>query len=147
MKYIFSQEQVVVPDDVKVHIRSRIVTVEGPRGAQPYLQTAFPQHTKQRDSMDIAGQKRCDEKMLTRLWCRQAYQRSITRRSHILATREASQGWQAGSVGRNSPRCSKERRYPPNRQVDHRQSDHGCDKRLQIQDAIRLRTFPNQRQH
>jgi hypothetical protein len=32
MKYIFSQEQLVVPDDVKIHIRSRIVTVEGPRG-------------------------------------------------------------------------------------------------------------------
>ncbi|KAK4949781.1 60S ribosomal protein L9B [Elasticomyces elasticus] len=32
MKYIFSQEQLVIPDDVKIHIRSRIVTVEGPRG-------------------------------------------------------------------------------------------------------------------
>ncbi|EHY56020.1 Large ribosomal subunit protein uL6B [Exophiala dermatitidis] len=32
MKYIFSQEQLVIPEDVKIHIRSRIVTVEGPRG-------------------------------------------------------------------------------------------------------------------
>ncbi|KAK5947241.1 60S ribosomal protein L9B [Knufia obscura] len=32
MKYIFSEETVVVPENVKVHIRSRIVTVEGPRG-------------------------------------------------------------------------------------------------------------------
>ncbi|KEF52867.1 60S ribosomal protein L9-B [Exophiala aquamarina CBS 119918] len=32
MKYIFSEEQLVIPDDVKIHIRSRIVTVEGPRG-------------------------------------------------------------------------------------------------------------------
>lgn len=32
MKYIFSEELVAVPDDVKVHIRSRIITVEGPRG-------------------------------------------------------------------------------------------------------------------
>jgi len=32
MKYIFSQEQLVVPEGVKIHIRSRIVTVEGPRG-------------------------------------------------------------------------------------------------------------------
>ena len=32
MKYIFSEEQLVVPEDVKIHIRSRIVTVEGPRG-------------------------------------------------------------------------------------------------------------------
>jgi len=32
MKYIFSEETIVVPESVKVHIRSRIVTVEGPRG-------------------------------------------------------------------------------------------------------------------
>ncbi|KAI4152993.1 MAG: hypothetical protein LQ340_002581 [Diploschistes diacapsis] len=32
MKYIHSQETLDVPDKVKVHIRSRIVTVEGPRG-------------------------------------------------------------------------------------------------------------------
>lgn len=32
MRYIFSQEQLVIPEDVKIHIRSRIVTVEGPRG-------------------------------------------------------------------------------------------------------------------
>ncbi|KAJ9607668.1 60S ribosomal protein L9B [Cladophialophora chaetospira] len=32
MKYIFSQEQLVIPEDVKIHIRSRIITVEGPRG-------------------------------------------------------------------------------------------------------------------
>merc|ERR1712000_529069 len=32
MKYIFSQEQLVIPDNVKIHIRSRIVSVEGPRG-------------------------------------------------------------------------------------------------------------------
>jgi ribosomal protein L6P/L9E len=34
MKYIFSQEQLVIPDDVKIHIRSRIVTVEGTRGEE-----------------------------------------------------------------------------------------------------------------
>jgi len=32
MKYLFSEETVAVPQDVKVHIRSRIVSVEGPRG-------------------------------------------------------------------------------------------------------------------
>jgi len=32
MKYIFTQEQLVVPEDVKISIRSRIVSVEGPRG-------------------------------------------------------------------------------------------------------------------
>jgi len=32
MKYIFSQEQLVIPDNVKIHIRSRIISVEGPRG-------------------------------------------------------------------------------------------------------------------
>ena len=35
MKYIFSQEQLVIPENVKIHIRSRIVTVEGPRGNLP----------------------------------------------------------------------------------------------------------------
>ncbi|KKZ65739.1 large subunit ribosomal protein L9e [[Emmonsia] crescens] len=32
MHYIHSEETLPIPDDVKVHIRSRIVTVEGPRG-------------------------------------------------------------------------------------------------------------------
>ncbi|KPI42961.1 60S ribosomal protein L9-B [Cyphellophora attinorum] len=32
MRYIVSTEQITVPDDVKVKIKSRIVTVEGPRG-------------------------------------------------------------------------------------------------------------------
>ncbi|EEQ86854.1 60S ribosomal protein L9B [Blastomyces dermatitidis] len=32
MYYVYSQETLPIPDDVKVHIRSRVVTVEGPRG-------------------------------------------------------------------------------------------------------------------
>ncbi|KAK4694399.1 large subunit ribosomal protein L9e, partial [Lecanoromycetidae sp. Uapishka_2] len=32
MRYIHSQEELTIPDNVKVHIKSRIVTVEGPRG-------------------------------------------------------------------------------------------------------------------
>jgi len=32
MKYIHSEETLEVPDKVKVHIKSRVVTVEGPRG-------------------------------------------------------------------------------------------------------------------
>ncbi|KAL4968962.1 60S ribosomal protein uL6 [Aspergillus stella-maris] len=32
MRYIHSEETLPIPDNVKVHIRSRIVTVEGPRG-------------------------------------------------------------------------------------------------------------------
>ncbi|KAK8160835.1 60S ribosomal protein L9 [Phyllosticta citrichinensis] len=32
MKYIRSQESLTIPDGVKVHIKTRIVTVEGPRG-------------------------------------------------------------------------------------------------------------------
>jgi len=32
MRYIHSQETLDVPENVKVHIRSRVVTVEGPRG-------------------------------------------------------------------------------------------------------------------
>lgn len=32
MKYLFSEEIITVPADVSVHIRSRIVQVEGPRG-------------------------------------------------------------------------------------------------------------------
>ncbi|KAF2102865.1 putative 60S ribosomal protein L9 [Rhizodiscina lignyota] len=32
MKYIHSQETLNIPDGVKVHIKTRIVTVEGPRG-------------------------------------------------------------------------------------------------------------------
>ena len=43
MKYIFSQEQLVIPDDVKIHIRSRIVSVEGPRGTKPSDTFSNPQ--------------------------------------------------------------------------------------------------------
>ncbi|KAK0509788.1 hypothetical protein JMJ35_008182 [Cladonia borealis] len=32
MRYIHSEETLAIPDNVKVHIKSRIVTVEGPRG-------------------------------------------------------------------------------------------------------------------
>ncbi|KAJ5909087.1 hypothetical protein N7495_001769 [Penicillium taxi] len=32
MRYIHSEETLPIPDNVKIHIRSRIVTVEGPRG-------------------------------------------------------------------------------------------------------------------
>ncbi|KAL8851292.1 MAG: hypothetical protein Q9221_003822 [Calogaya cf. arnoldii] len=32
MKYIHSSEALPIPDNVKVHIKSRLVTVEGPRG-------------------------------------------------------------------------------------------------------------------
>ncbi|KAL2221389.1 60S ribosomal protein L9-B [Thermoascus aurantiacus ATCC 26904] len=32
MRYIHSEETLPIPDNVKVHIRSRVVTVEGPRG-------------------------------------------------------------------------------------------------------------------
>ncbi|KAF6833754.1 60s ribosomal protein l9 [Colletotrichum plurivorum] len=32
MRYIHSQESLEIPQDVKVHIKSRVVTVEGPRG-------------------------------------------------------------------------------------------------------------------
>lgn len=37
MKYIFSEEQVIVPENVKVHIRSRVVQIEGPRGNLPNM--------------------------------------------------------------------------------------------------------------
>lgn len=36
MKYIFSEEEIAVPENVTVKIRSRIVTVEGPRGAHTH---------------------------------------------------------------------------------------------------------------
>ncbi|KAL6718103.1 60S ribosomal protein L9B [Lecanora helva] len=32
MRYIHSQESLEIPDGVKIHIKSRVVTVEGPRG-------------------------------------------------------------------------------------------------------------------
>ncbi|KAL8903966.1 MAG: hypothetical protein Q9207_003581 [Kuettlingeria erythrocarpa] len=32
MKYIHSAESLTIPENVKVHIKSRLVTVEGPRG-------------------------------------------------------------------------------------------------------------------
>ncbi|KAL9607815.1 MAG: hypothetical protein Q9167_007309 [Letrouitia subvulpina] len=32
MKYIHSEESLTIPENVKIHIKSRIVTIEGPRG-------------------------------------------------------------------------------------------------------------------
>ncbi|KAI9738696.1 MAG: 60S ribosomal protein L9B [Cirrosporium novae-zelandiae] len=32
MRYIHSQEQLTIPEGVKIHIKARVVTVEGPRG-------------------------------------------------------------------------------------------------------------------
>lgn len=41
MRYIFSNELLEIPEDVKIKIRSRVVTVEGPRGEhQPNLKQA-----------------------------------------------------------------------------------------------------------
>jgi large subunit ribosomal protein L9e len=40
MLYIYSQEQLEIPENVKIHIRSRVVTVEGPRGRLSSLQSA-----------------------------------------------------------------------------------------------------------
>jgi ribosomal protein L6P/L9E len=37
MRYIFSNELLEIPENVKIKIRSRIVTVEGPRGEIPSL--------------------------------------------------------------------------------------------------------------
>ncbi|KAF7629093.1 hypothetical protein AFLA_004433 [Aspergillus flavus NRRL3357] len=34
MRYIHSEERLPIPENVKIHIRSRVVTVEGPRGMQ-----------------------------------------------------------------------------------------------------------------
>ncbi|RMD40893.1 hypothetical protein DV735_g4244, partial [Chaetothyriales sp. CBS 134920] len=59
MRYIFSQEQLVIPEGVTVHIRSRIVTVEGPRGKLTkdlsHIAVTFtlPKNTKGQDVIQI----------------------------------------------------------------------------------------------
>jgi len=55
MRYIFSQESLAVPEGVKVHIKTRQITVEGPRGKLVkdlgHIAVAFSQPTK--DSINI----------------------------------------------------------------------------------------------
>jgi len=50
MRYIYSQEQLTVPDEVKVTIKSRVVSVEGPRGKLrkdlSHLSVCFSQPSK-----------------------------------------------------------------------------------------------------
>ncbi|KAL9636425.1 MAG: hypothetical protein Q9164_002829 [Protoblastenia rupestris] len=50
MRYIHSEETLSIPDNVKVHIKSRIVTVEGPRGKlvkdMSHLSVCFSRPTK-----------------------------------------------------------------------------------------------------
>lgn len=74
MKYIFSQEQLVIPEDVKVHIRSRIVTVEGPRG------TKFP---RQLDRSNPGSRRGCKKSQLTCAFSRQTHQGSFSHRGHL----------------------------------------------------------------
>ncbi|WYZ42968.1 hypothetical protein EsH8_VI_000667 [Colletotrichum jinshuiense] len=57
MRYIHSQESLVVPQDVKVHIKSRVVSVEGPRGKLvkdlSHLAVNFSQPTKGTINIEI----------------------------------------------------------------------------------------------
>jgi large subunit ribosomal protein L9e len=57
MKYLHSEESLDIPDNVKVHIKSRLVTVEGPRGKLTkdlsHLSVGFSSPTKNRIIIDL----------------------------------------------------------------------------------------------
>ena len=76
---------------------------------------------------------------------RQTHKRSLSHRRHILPTQE--QEGRRYRTNRNPPRLPQECGYTANCQVDHPEPNHRCDERLQIQDALRIRAFPHQRQH
>ncbi|KAL9127489.1 MAG: hypothetical protein Q9217_003645 [Psora testacea] len=57
MRYIHSEEALSIPDNVKVHIKSRIVTVEGPRGKlvkdMSHLSVCFSHPTKSTINIEL----------------------------------------------------------------------------------------------
>jgi hypothetical protein len=78
---------------------------------------------------------------LTHLPSRHPDERSLSHCCYLLTTQEVSR------ADRNSPRLAQKCRNPPYRQDYYQQPDHRRHKGLQVQDALRVRTFPNQRQH
>jgi len=71
---------------------------------------------------------------------RQAHQEPQPPGSQLLAPQEGCYQHRA------APRCPQERRHPPHSPNSHQQPDHWCYQGFQVQDAICVRTFPDQRQ-
>ncbi len=145
MLYIFSQEELKIPEGVKIHIRSRIVTVEGPRGTIT-THSMHLQHDRRytllwKSGKNLPQVSRIMWSLTSLAHCRQAHQRSFP------LGRDLHSPIKRNRPHRDSPWLTKERRYSPNSQVHHQQPHHWRNKGLQVQDAIRLRTFPYQRQH
>lgn len=138
MLYIYSQEMLAIPEGVKIHIRSRLVTVEGPRGnsySVPPVCQSILVYMRDHGCGNIASL------VLIHDTYREIDERSFTSRSLLLAS------FVKRSLDRNPPRLAQECRNSSNSQDSHQQSHHWCYSGLQIQDAICLRPFPHQRQY
>ena len=121
MKYIHSRETLEIPEGVKVSIKTRTVTVEGPRGTKKYSIADF---------MDIAANEH-----------RQTHQRLGPSFSLLLAPEEEHH------KHRVAPWHTEKCRHTSNCANPHPQPHRRRDKGLQVQDALRVRPFPHQRQH
>jgi len=57
MRYIHSEESLTIPENVKIHIRSRVVTVTGPRGTLTkdlsHVSVVFSQPTSAKNTLTI----------------------------------------------------------------------------------------------
>lgn len=108
-------------DTVKVHIKSRVVSVEGPRGLSkraPYTAELY-----------------------SLMHYRQARQRHVTSFRLLFATHQILDRY------RVTPRLPQERRHTTHSQDNHQQSHYRRHKGIQVQNALRLRTFPHQCQY
>jgi len=103
---------------VKIHIKSRIVTLEGPRGIFFGAISFWQQLT----------------------WVRETREEHGTFGSLLLAPSPKHR------QHRITPWRSQECGYTSHSQDPHQQPDNRRHKGLQVQDAICLRTFPHQRQ-
>lgn len=102
---------------VKIHIKSRVVTVEGPRGIRD-----------QHDQAELGG-------WLMLGGVRQAYEEPGPSLCLLLTSFEKPRQYRTASW------CPQERCYTPDCQNHHKQLDYRRDEGLQVQDAICLRPF------
>jgi hypothetical protein len=140
MKYIHSQETLDIPEGVKVNIKARIVTVEGPRG------TLFPRSMPIQQIGNSVEKRVCTKgQWLTWRLSFSEYRKTCQEPwSHLRLLLKAHG---KPHQHRFAPRLAQECRYPKNRPYTHQQHDHWRHQRIQVQDALRLCTFPHQCQH
>ena len=149
MKYIHSSELLTIPEGGEFPLPVEFSRGSGRIGADSTQTRRLSKWGSNRESWDCG--------VLMEVFCSLRYHQVSCRHRHRTPWK-ARQGSKAplglirSQVGQHhldrAPSWRpEERRGPPNGQNAYREPDHGCDPGLQVQDALRLRPFPHQRQH